>query len=58
MNQKLPFGIYTGETEEKYNDALDKFMRMHQENPLVNELISRTDERNATSYIVNQLCNA
>ncbi len=36
---EITFGIYTGETEEKYPD--DKFVRMHQIEPLENELISR-----------------
>ena len=38
---EITFGIYTGETEERYSDAYDKFIRMHQDEPLENELISR-----------------
>ncbi len=49
---EITFGIYTGETEEKYNDALDKFMRMHQENPLVNELISREQMKETPPHIL------
>lgn len=38
---EITFGIYTGETEDQEDKALEKFIRMHGEKPLSNELISR-----------------
>ena len=37
----ITFGIYTGETEEKYQAGFEKYERMYQQKPLPNELISR-----------------
>ena len=44
---EITFGIYTGETEDQEDKALEKFIRMHGEKPLSNELISR-DKMKAT----------
>ena len=49
---KITFGIYTGETEEKYNHAYDKFKRMHQEEPMINELISREQMKKSPPHIL------
>lgn len=38
---QITFGIYTGETEDTQEKAIDKFIRMHGEKPLKNERISR-----------------
>ena len=55
---EITFGIYTGETEEQEDKALEKFIRMHGEKPLSNELISR-DKMKATPpniYLLTMLC--
>lgn len=49
----ITFGIYTGETEERYSDAYDKFVRMHKEEPLKNELISREQMKKTPPYFIN-----
>src|SRR5690606_9036752 len=48
----ITFGIYTGETEERYSDAYDKFVRMHKEEPLKNELISREQMKKTPPHIL------
>lgn len=48
----ITFGIYTGETEERYSDAYDKFVRMHKEEPLKNELISRQQMKKTPPHIL------
>ncbi|MDD2493615.1 MAG: DEAD/DEAH box helicase [Tissierellia bacterium] len=49
---EITFGIYTGETEERYNKAYDKFKRMHQEEPMMNELISREQMKKSPPHIL------
>jgi len=49
---EITFGIYTGETEEKYQPAYDKFQRMHQQQPLPNELISRDQMKESPPHIL------
>lgn len=49
---EITFGIYTGETEERYTDAYDKFIRMHQTKPLENELISREQMKERPPHIL------
>jgi len=49
---EITFGIYTGETEEKYNRAYDKFKRMYQEEPMKNELISREQMKESPPHIL------
>lgn len=49
---KITFGIYTGETEERYSDAYDKFRRMHCLEPLENELISREQMKKTPPHIL------
>lgn len=49
---KITFGIYTGETEEKYSDAYEKFRRMHDVEPLENELISREQMKDTPPHIL------
>ena len=41
----ITFGKYTGETLEKYSDALDEFIEREGTEPIKNELISGTDEK-------------
>ena len=49
---EITFGIYTGETEEKYSEAYDKFVRMHRSQPLKNELISREQMKKTPPHIL------
>ena len=49
---EITFGIYTGETEEKYIYAYDKFKRMYQEEPMENELISREQMKKSPPHIL------
>lgn len=49
---EITFGIYTGETEEKYSYAYDKFKRMYQEEPMENELISREQMKESPPHIL------
>ncbi len=49
---KITFGIYTGETEERYSDAYDKFRRMYHSEPLENELISREQMKKTPPHIL------
>ncbi|KAF1084349.1 ATP-dependent RNA helicase RhlE [Sporotomaculum syntrophicum] len=49
---EITFGIYTGETEEKYRAAYDKFQRMHQQPSLPNELISREQMKESPPQIL------
>jgi len=48
----ITFGIYTGETEETYRQAYDKFLRMHQLEPMKNELISREQMKKSPPHIL------
>lgn len=49
---EITFGIYTGETEERYSNAYDKFRRMFQEEPMPNELISREQMKKSPPHIL------
>lgn len=48
----ITFGIYTGETENSYEKAYDKFVRMHGTVPLENELISREQMKAEPPHIL------
>ncbi len=48
----ITFGRYTGETEEKYKAALDKYRKMYQRDPCPNELISRDQMRETPPHIL------
>lgn len=48
----LTFGRYTGETENKYDEALDKYRNMYQREPYSNELISRDRMRETPPHIL------
>lgn len=48
----ITFGIYTGETEEYYADAHAKYVRMYQNEPLPNELISREQMKASPPHIM------
>lgn len=49
---EITFGIYTGETEEKYHSGYEKYKRMHQQQPLPNELISREQMKKTPPHIL------
>ncbi|NLJ75494.1 MAG: DEAD/DEAH box helicase [Firmicutes bacterium] len=49
---QITFGIYTGETEERYLDAYAKYQRMHQAQPLPNELICREQMKASPPHIL------
>ena len=49
---EITFGIYTGETEEKYQAGYEKYKRMHQQQPLPNELISREQMKKTPPHIL------
>lgn len=49
---QINFGIYTGETEEKYTEAYEKFTRMHEKEPQKNELISREQMKETPPHIL------
>jgi len=49
---EITFGIYTGETENDYDKALDKFLRMHGKRPIQNELISRDKMKETPPHIL------
>lgn len=49
---QITFGIYTGETEERYPDAYEKYLRMYEEDPLPNELISREQMKKTPPHIL------
>lgn len=49
---EITFGLYTGETEEKYQAGYEKYRRMHQQNPLPNELISREQMKENPPHIL------
>lgn len=51
-NSEITFGIYTGETEEKHKDAYEKYLRMYQNAPLSNELISREQMKKTPPHIL------
>ncbi|NMB01683.1 MAG: DEAD/DEAH box helicase [Firmicutes bacterium] len=48
----VTFGIYTGETEDRFIDAWGKYLRMYGEEPLVNEIISREQMRQSPPHIL------
>ena len=49
----ITFGSYTGETENKYDYALEKYKKMHNgEEPIVNELISREQMKEEPPHIL------
>jgi len=50
--QYITFGAYTGETKQKYNDALAKYKRLNKQEPLSNELISREQMKKAPPHIL------
>lgn len=49
---EITFGIYTGETENYEDNAFDKHVRMHGEEPLSNELISRDKMKESPPHIL------
>jgi len=50
---EITFGSYTGETEEKQKEALDRYKKMNDgEDPLDNELISREEMKNKPPHIL------
>lgn len=56
---KITFGVYNGDTEYKYNEALSKYKDLHSnedcdelKTPLVNELISREQMQNTPPNIL------
>ena len=49
---EITFGIYTGETENKYEAALEKYTRMFQADPLPNEIICREKMRESPPHIL------
>lgn len=51
-NPEITFGIYTGETEEHTQAALEKYHRMYRTNPLPNELISREQMKENPPHIL------
>jgi len=48
----ITFGRYTGETEELQKNAEEKYRKIHQKNPLPNELISREQMRDSPPHIL------
>lgn len=48
----ITFGRYTGETEELQKYAEEKYRKVHKNNPLPNELISREKMRNTPPHIL------
>ncbi len=48
----ITFGRYTGETENKYKSALEKYRKMFRDEPLKNELIAREQMREAPPHIL------
>jgi hypothetical protein len=48
----ITFGKYTGETLEKYSDALDEFIEREGTEPIKNELISREQMRKTPPHIL------
>ncbi len=49
---QITFGIYTGETEERQHNALEKYLRMFHLEPLPNEIICRERMRLAPPHIL------
>lgn len=50
---EITFGRYTGETEEKQKEALDKFKKMNpNQEPLPNEILSRVEMRDNPPHIL------
>ena len=48
----IKFGIYTGETEDHYKAAYDKFKRMYDGEPMENELICRDQMKKSPPHIL------
>ncbi|ADI74081.1 DEAD/DEAH box helicase domain protein [Methanohalobium evestigatum Z-7303] len=49
---EITFGRYTGETEENYRSARDKYKQMYHEEPLDNEFISRDKMKETPPHIL------
>lgn len=50
--REITFGRYTGETEEDRRRALDRYRKMYQREPAINELISREEMRKTPPHIL------
>jgi hypothetical protein len=48
----LTFGRYTGETLDERDEALEKYVKMYERDPLPNELISREEMRDTPPHIL------
>jgi ATP-dependent helicase YprA (DUF1998 family) len=48
----ITFGRYTGETERRERDALEKYRKMFQRDPYPNELISREQMRDTPPHVL------
>ncbi len=48
----ITFGAYTGETKQKYKDALAKYKSLNKQEPLPNELISREQMKKTPPHIL------
>ena len=49
---RITFGRYTGETDEKTKDALVRYRKVYQREPLSNELISREQMRTTPPHLL------
>lgn len=48
----ITFGAYTGETKSRYKDALAKYKRLNNREPLPNELISRDQMKGTPPHVL------
>jgi ATP-dependent helicase YprA (DUF1998 family)/uncharacterized Zn finger protein (UPF0148 family) len=49
---EITFGRYTGETEQEFGKAYEKYIEVFEEEPLKNELISRTQMKKTPPHIL------